>query len=55
MPQLNPAPWFQIFILSWFTLLLVVFPKILNYTYPNEPTVRNTEAAKQGHWLWPWH
>nr|WNH22535.1 ATP synthase F0 subunit 8 [Polydactylus virginicus] len=54
MPQLNPSPWFFIFILSWTALLVVVLPKTLNYLFPNEPTLQSAEKTKQDPWTWPW-
>nr|YP_009116593.1 ATPase subunit 8 [Polydactylus plebeius]BAQ20920.1 ATPase subunit 8 [Polydactylus plebeius] len=54
MPQLNPSPWFYIFIVSWLVLLTVAFPKTLDYTFPNEATLQDTQEAKRGTWLWPW-
>nr|YP_008144938.1 ATP synthase F0 subunit 8 [Eleutheronema tetradactylum]AGO20433.1 ATPase subunit 8 [Eleutheronema tetradactylum]AMZ79610.1 ATP synthase F0 subunit 8 [Eleutheronema tetradactylum] len=55
MPQLNPAPWLYILIASWVILLTVVFPKTLNYTLPNEPTLQSVDKEKQDSWLWSWH
>nr|ACN89885.1 ATP synthase F0 subunit 8 [Polydactylus sexfilis]WNH20546.1 ATP synthase F0 subunit 8 [Polydactylus sexfilis] len=54
MPQLNPSPWFYIFMTSWLVLLTVVFPKTLNHTFSNEPALQNTQETKRGTWLWPW-
>nr|YP_010173004.1 ATP synthase F0 subunit 8 [Pentanemus quinquarius]QSH90830.1 ATP synthase F0 subunit 8 [Pentanemus quinquarius] len=55
MPQLNPAPWLSILLISWLVLLALVFPKILNYTFPNSPALQNTQKAKKEPWFWPWH
>nr|AAP75351.1 ATP synthase 8 [Dischistodus melanotus]QUJ18407.1 ATP synthase protein 8 [Dischistodus melanotus] len=55
MPQLDPAPWFTIFVFSWLVFLTFIPPKILAHTTPNEPTVQSTEKPKTGSWVWPWH
>nr|YP_002519463.1 ATP synthase F0 subunit 8 [Scobinichthys granulatus]YP_002520026.1 ATP synthase F0 subunit 8 [Meuschenia hippocrepis]BAH10373.1 ATPase subunit 8 [Meuschenia hippocrepis]BAH10503.1 ATPase subunit 8 [Scobinichthys granulatus] len=55
MPQLNPAPWFAILLFSWFVLLVVIPPKVMAHTFPNEPTTQSTEKPKTESWNWPWH
>nr|YP_008592610.1 ATP synthase F0 subunit 8 [Umbra pygmaea]YP_009178051.1 ATP synthase F0 subunit 8 [Umbra limi]AJW75342.1 ATP synthase F0 subunit 8 [Umbra limi]QWE36920.1 ATP synthase F0 subunit 8 [Umbra pygmaea]BAN81626.1 ATPase subunit 8 [Umbra pygmaea] len=55
MPQLNPAPWFTILLFSWLVFLIVIPPKVLNYTFTNEPSPQNTQKPKPQPWNWPWH
>nr|YP_009681643.1 ATP synthase F0 subunit 8 [Sicyopterus eudentatus]QDP13063.1 ATP synthase F0 subunit 8 [Sicyopterus eudentatus]QDP13076.1 ATP synthase F0 subunit 8 [Sicyopterus eudentatus]QDP13089.1 ATP synthase F0 subunit 8 [Sicyopterus eudentatus]QDP13102.1 ATP synthase F0 subunit 8 [Sicyopterus eudentatus] len=54
MPQLNPAPWFAILVFSWLVFLTIAVPKVLNYTFPNEPTPQSTQVPKTDPWTWPW-
>nr|YP_009114528.1 ATP synthase F0 subunit 8 [Brachirus orientalis]AHZ58110.1 ATP synthase F0 subunit 8 [Brachirus orientalis]AID59737.1 ATP synthase F0 subunit 8 [Brachirus orientalis] len=54
MPQLNPAPWLGILILSWFAFLTILPPKITAHSFPNEPTPINSKALKADNWNWPW-
>nr|YP_010956839.1 ATP synthase F0 subunit 8 [Synodus foetens]WMY89984.1 ATP synthase F0 subunit 8 [Synodus foetens] len=54
MPQLNPAPWFSILILSWLVFLAVIPPKVINHSFPNEPVSRTGDAMKPHSWTWPW-
>nr|YP_010956735.1 ATP synthase F0 subunit 8 [Ctenogobius saepepallens]WMY89841.1 ATP synthase F0 subunit 8 [Ctenogobius saepepallens]WNH22977.1 ATP synthase F0 subunit 8 [Ctenogobius boleosoma] len=54
MPQLNPAPWFAILVFSWLVFLTIVVPKVLNHTFPNDPTPQSTQIAKTDPWTWPW-
>nr|YP_001491296.1 ATP synthase F0 subunit 8 [Parapristipoma trilineatum]BAF51820.1 ATPase subunit 8 [Parapristipoma trilineatum] len=54
MPQLNPSPWFAILIFSWVTFLIVIPPKIMGHTFPNDPSPQNTAKPKTGSWHWPW-
>nr|BAD24793.1 ATPase subunit 8 [Varanus komodoensis] len=53
MPQLNPNPWFLILLISWFSLILLFFTKLLSTTpllplpnLNNNPTIPN--------WIWLW-
>nr|YP_002519603.1 ATP synthase F0 subunit 8 [Pervagor janthinosoma]BAH10451.1 ATPase subunit 8 [Pervagor janthinosoma] len=55
MPQLDPAPWFLIFIFSWSVLLIVVPPKVMAHTSPNAPDTQSTEKAPAEPWPWTWH
>nr|YP_009229004.1 ATP synthase F0 subunit 8 [Paralichthys lethostigma]ALS20302.1 ATPase subunit 8 [Paralichthys lethostigma]WNH19206.1 ATP synthase F0 subunit 8 [Paralichthys squamilentus] len=55
MPQLNPAPWFMIFVLSWVVFLTIIPTKILAHTFPNEPTQQSTQKLKTESWNWPWY
>nr|WNH23146.1 ATP synthase F0 subunit 8 [Idiacanthus fasciola] len=54
MPQLDPAPWFFILVLSWSIFLIIIPPKVLAHIYPNEPTIK-LEQTKTKIWNWPWH
>nr|NP_739650.1 ATP synthase F0 subunit 8 [Bassozetus zenkevitchi]BAC23181.1 ATPase subunit 8 [Bassozetus zenkevitchi] len=54
MPQLNPGPWLMILIFAWTVLLVVIPPKILAHTYPNEPTAQNNKAPESQPWNLPW-
>nr|QXU60350.1 ATP synthase F0 subunit 8 [Scleroptila afra] len=53
MPQLNPTPWFSIMLLTWFTFSLLIQPKLLSFTSPNNPTNKTT-TTKPTPWTWPW-
>nr|YP_010892974.1 ATP synthase F0 subunit 8 [Trachipterus ishikawae]WJQ22809.1 ATP synthase F0 subunit 8 [Trachipterus ishikawae] len=55
MPQLNPAPWFLIFVFSWIVFLFILPQKILSHSFPNEPLVKNSKDIKTNPWNWPWH
>nr|ALU86430.1 ATP synthase F0 subunit 8 [Rastrelliger kanagurta] len=55
MPQLNPSPWLAILIFSWSVFLIVIPPKIMAHSFPNEPTLQSTEKHKAEPWNWPWH
>nr|YP_004733072.1 ATP synthase F0 subunit 8 [Triturus dobrogicus]ADV35464.1 ATP synthase F0 subunit 8 [Triturus dobrogicus] len=54
MPQLNPGPWFSIFLTSWIIYLIILTAKINNFKYQNEPTPQNTKKEKKQPWDWPW-
>nr|YP_004733085.1 ATP synthase F0 subunit 8 [Triturus karelinii]ADV35477.1 ATP synthase F0 subunit 8 [Triturus karelinii] len=54
MPQLNPGPWFSIFLTSWIIYLIIIMAKINNFKYQNEPTPQNTKKEKTQPWDWPW-
>nr|YP_010703116.1 ATP synthase F0 subunit 8 [Channa andrao]WCO10538.1 ATP synthase F0 subunit 8 [Channa andrao] len=54
MPQLNPTPWFAILILTWLVLVAVVFPNILMFTFPNDPTLLDSNPILAEPWNWPW-
>nr|QUJ18350.1 ATP synthase protein 8 [Stegastes arcifrons] len=55
MPQLNPSPWFPIFMFSWLIFLTIIPPKILAHTFPYEPMSQATEKPKAEPWNWPWY
>nr|ACJ43847.1 ATP synthase F0 subunit 8 [Salamandrina terdigitata] len=54
MPQLNPGPWFAIFMSSWIIYLTILTSKTNNFFYLNEPTLQNIKKEKPQHWNWPW-
>nr|QTL82871.1 ATP synthase subunit 8 [Lepidosiren paradoxa] len=53
MPQLNPNPWFMILVISWLTLLLILFPKITSFTLFSNPE-QKLLYMKTKSWTWPW-
>nr|AWL21538.1 ATP synthase subunit 8 [Pelates quadrilineatus] len=55
MPQLDPAPWFPIFALSWFAILFIIAPKVLARTFLSKPTLQSIKKPKTEPWNWPWH
>nr|ACU00343.1 ATP synthase F0 subunit 8 [Dicamptodon aterrimus] len=54
MPQLNPAPWLIIFLMTWSIYLLILMFKSNNFKFHNEPIMQNTEKGKPESWNWPW-
>nr|NP_443454.1 ATP synthase F0 subunit 8 [Stephanolepis cirrhifer]YP_010948250.1 ATP synthase F0 subunit 8 [Stephanolepis hispida]WMI35343.1 ATP synthase F0 subunit 8 [Stephanolepis hispida]WMI35447.1 ATP synthase F0 subunit 8 [Stephanolepis hispida]BAB70460.1 ATPase subunit 8 [Stephanolepis cirrhifer] len=55
MPQLDPAPWLMILVLSWSILLTVIPPKVLSHTFPNTPNAQSAEKLETNPWTWLWH
>nr|NP_443233.1 ATP synthase F0 subunit 8 [Chlorophthalmus agassizi]WMN14047.1 ATP synthase F0 subunit 8 [Chlorophthalmus sp. AC-2023]BAB70018.1 ATPase subunit 8 [Chlorophthalmus agassizi] len=55
MPQLNPNPWFAILVFSWLVFLIVIPPKIVNHTFPYDPTATSVEKPAHTPWHWPWY
>nr|YP_003162750.1 ATP synthase F0 subunit 8 [Microcanthus strigatus]BAH98081.1 ATPase subunit 8 [Microcanthus strigatus] len=55
MPQLDPAPWFTILFFSWTVFLVVIPPKVMAHTFPNEPAHQTAEKIKTSPWNWPWY
>nr|QFZ99231.1 ATP synthase F0 subunit 8 [Eleginus gracilis] len=55
MPQLNPAPWFMIFMFTWAIFLTILPPKVTAHTFPNEPSPQSMTTPKTSPWNWPWH
>nr|YP_010977665.1 ATP synthase F0 subunit 8 [Goniurosaurus bawanglingensis]WOA02151.1 ATP synthase F0 subunit 8 [Goniurosaurus bawanglingensis] len=53
MPQLNPAPWFMTFLLTWVILLLLMKPKLLQTKYLKTPDTTKANF-KNMMWTWPW-
>nr|YP_007627178.1 ATP synthase F0 subunit 8 [Chaeturichthys stigmatias]YP_009229143.1 ATP synthase F0 subunit 8 [Amblychaeturichthys hexanema]AGH15492.1 ATP synthase F0 subunit 8 [Chaeturichthys stigmatias]ALS46758.1 ATP synthase F0 subunit 8 [Amblychaeturichthys hexanema]QDA81964.1 ATP synthase F0 subunit 8 [Chaeturichthys stigmatias] len=54
MPQLNPLPWFSIFIFSWFVFFAIAMPKVKNHTFTGVPCPQDTQTSKHNSWSWPW-
>nr|YP_009107723.1 ATP synthase F0 subunit 8 [Himatione sanguinea]YP_009107957.1 ATP synthase F0 subunit 8 [Vestiaria coccinea]AAM70789.1 ATP synthase 8 [Vestiaria coccinea]AIU44963.1 ATP synthase F0 subunit 8 [Himatione sanguinea]AIU45264.1 ATP synthase F0 subunit 8 [Vestiaria coccinea] len=54
MPQLNPAPWFFIMIISWLTFSLIIQPKLLSFVSMNPPSNKRPVAPSTTPWTWPW-
>uniref|UniRef100_A0AAU6QDN4 ATP synthase complex subunit 8 n=1 Tax=Pyronotanthias smithvanizi TaxID=3363808 RepID=A0AAU6QDN4_9TELE len=55
MPQLNPAPWFLILVFSWLVFLIVLPPKVISHTFPNELSQQASHSYKTKSWSWPWY
>nr|YP_009024599.1 ATP synthase F0 subunit 8 [Rhinobatos schlegelii]AHN05788.1 ATP synthase F0 subunit 8 [Rhinobatos schlegelii] len=54
MPQLNPNPWFLIFLFSWLFFLIMMPQKVTSYLFNNNPTLKNIKKLKPEPWNWPW-
>nr|BBM34996.1 ATPase subunit 8 [Paraliparis dipterus] len=54
MPQLNPTPWFVTLIFSWSIFLIILPPKMIAHTFPNEPTLQSAKNPQMNPWTWPW-
>nr|YP_138283.1 ATP synthase F0 subunit 8 [Ichthyophis bannanicus]AAT07877.1 ATP synthase subunit 8 [Ichthyophis bannanicus] len=54
MPQLNPSPWFLIFLLSWVVLTTSIAVKTMKHQPVNDISTENQTKA-QSPWNWPWH
>nr|YP_005087868.1 ATP synthase F0 subunit 8 [Sillago sihama]AEX31705.1 ATPase subunit 8 [Sillago sihama] len=54
MPQLDPAPWFAIFIFSWIVFLIFLPPKVMAHSFPNDPTAQEQKKTKTPALTWPW-
>nr|YP_009494653.1 ATP synthase F0 subunit 8 [Bathyraja multispinis]AWO66446.1 ATPase subunit 8 [Bathyraja multispinis] len=54
MPQLNPSPWFLIFLFSWLFFLVILPHKLMSYMFNYDPTLKNVEKQKPEPWNWPW-
>nr|YP_010234415.1 ATP synthase F0 subunit 8 [Mesalina olivieri]QTA72568.1 ATP synthase F0 subunit 8 [Mesalina olivieri] len=52
MPQLNPAPWFLIFMLIWL-MLFILLTKVLK-TPTNSSPLQPTHKPNNYFWTWPW-
>nr|YP_009519887.1 ATP synthase F0 subunit 8 [Diploderma flaviceps]ART66033.1 ATPase subunit 8 [Diploderma flaviceps] len=53
MPQLNPAPWLTVMLITWLTLLIVM-TKVLNSSPVPHPSTQNLKITKPP-LTWPWH
>nr|NP_008781.1 ATP synthase F0 subunit 8 [Plestiodon egregius]AEA37822.1 ATP synthase F0 subunit 8 [Plestiodon egregius]BAA79214.1 ATPase subunit 8 [Plestiodon egregius lividus] len=54
MPQLNPAPWLLILLLSWTVLMFIFKTKTLSSTPHNTPTAPDLLTHHTTPWNWPW-
>nr|YP_010155859.1 ATP synthase F0 subunit 8 [Ateuchosaurus chinensis]QQY85228.1 ATP synthase F0 subunit 8 [Ateuchosaurus chinensis] len=54
MPQLNPAPWLLIMLLSWAVLLMIFKTKTTASTQINTPTTLDFTTQHTTPWHWPW-
>nr|YP_009369696.1 ATP synthase F0 subunit 8 [Narcine bancroftii]AMB36435.1 ATP synthase F0 subunit 8 [Narcine bancroftii] len=54
MPQLNPNPWFFIFLFSWLFFLIIMTKQVMNHLFNKEPKLKNTDKPKPEPWYWPW-
>nr|AAP75371.1 ATP synthase 8 [Neopomacentrus cyanomos] len=54
MPQLDPAPWFNILVLSWFIFISVLPLKVVSHTFPNDPSTLAADHLTSDVWAWPW-
>nr|YP_009093617.1 ATP synthase F0 subunit 8 [Eremias vermiculata]AIS20780.1 ATP synthase F0 subunit 8 [Eremias vermiculata]AKQ77765.1 ATPase subunit 8 [Eremias vermiculata]QCF45865.1 ATPase subunit 8 [Eremias vermiculata] len=52
MPQLNPSPWFMIFLLIWATFIIML-TKVLKM-YPNLVPAQEHHKSYINLWVWPW-
>nr|QCW57878.1 ATP synthase F0 subunit 8 [Plethodon shenandoah]QCW57891.1 ATP synthase F0 subunit 8 [Plethodon shenandoah]QCW57904.1 ATP synthase F0 subunit 8 [Plethodon shenandoah]QCW57917.1 ATP synthase F0 subunit 8 [Plethodon shenandoah]QCW57930.1 ATP synthase F0 subunit 8 [Plethodon shenandoah] len=53
MPQLNPDPWFIIFIMSWLMFLIILTPHTTKFKLMKKPAMQHT-YNKIPSWNWPW-
>nr|YP_010578471.1 ATP synthase F0 subunit 8 [Acroteriobatus blochii]UZP16465.1 ATPase subunit 8 [Acroteriobatus blochii] len=54
MPQLNPSPWFLIFLFAWLFFLIILPKKVTSYLFNNNPMPKSVEKSKPEPWNWPW-
>nr|YP_009258923.1 ATP synthase F0 subunit 8 [Dopasia gracilis]AIQ78422.1 ATP synthase F0 subunit 8 [Dopasia gracilis]QJF46553.1 ATP synthase F0 subunit 8 [Dopasia gracilis] len=54
MPQLNPAPWLLIMVLSWLALTTLFLSKTQNARFPNTPPHQQPCKQVTNTWVWPW-
>nr|YP_008815564.1 ATP synthase F0 subunit 8 [Aetobatus flagellum]AGY96933.1 ATP synthase F0 subunit 8 [Aetobatus flagellum] len=54
MPQLNPAPWFLIFLFTWLFFLTIMPNKVMSHYYNNSPNVKDSPMPESNPWNWPW-
>nr|YP_009092654.1 ATP synthase F0 subunit 8 [Eremias multiocellata]AIR12491.1 ATP synthase F0 subunit 8 [Eremias multiocellata] len=52
MPQLNPSPWFMIFLLIWMTFFILL-TKVLK-THPKPTLTQYHHQPYTDLWTWPW-
>nr|QTE20701.1 ATP synthase F0 subunit 8 [Odorrana macrotympana] len=54
MPQLDPAPWFCYFIMTWLILMYLAPQKILAHIYLNKFSTKKTKTFFPPVWSWTW-
>nr|YP_010279430.1 ATP synthase F0 subunit 8 [Narke japonica]UKG21295.1 ATP synthase F0 subunit 8 [Narke japonica] len=54
MPQLNPNPWFLIFIFSWLFFLVIMTQKVMSHLPTKQNLFKKTQKPKPKPWNWPW-
>nr|YP_006883515.1 ATP synthase F0 subunit 8 [Takydromus wolteri]AFN87681.1 ATPase 8 [Takydromus wolteri] len=52
MPQLNPAPWFLVLLLVWFSLFILSTKIMQNQSKLSTP--QHSKQLYYLHWTWPW-
>nr|YP_010411473.1 ATP synthase F0 subunit 8 [Eremias scripta]URN73145.1 ATP synthase F0 subunit 8 [Eremias scripta]URN73158.1 ATP synthase F0 subunit 8 [Eremias scripta] len=52
MPQLNPSPWFMIFLLIWIVFIMML-TKVLK-AHPNLALTQHHHKSYTNLWTWPW-
>nr|AFX67960.1 ATP synthase F0 subunit 8 [Melanotaenia angfa]AFX67993.1 ATP synthase F0 subunit 8 [Melanotaenia parva] len=55
MPQLKLEPWFLILVLAWLIFMTLAPRKVIEYSYPNRLSSKDTKAPKSLPWTWLWH
>nr|BBG74478.1 ATPase subunits 8 [Paraulopus oblongus] len=58
MPQLNPAPWFKIAVITWLLLLTLIPLKLMNYYFPYDPSPQDFDSSvhsTEQPWKWQWY
>nr|QZL30458.1 ATP synthase F0 subunit 8 [Paratrygon ajereba]QZL30609.1 ATP synthase F0 subunit 8 [Paratrygon ajereba]QZL30612.1 ATP synthase F0 subunit 8 [Paratrygon ajereba]QZL30615.1 ATP synthase F0 subunit 8 [Paratrygon ajereba]QZL30618.1 ATP synthase F0 subunit 8 [Paratrygon ajereba] len=53
MPQLNPNPWFPIFLFTWLFFLIIMPNKVMSHLLNNN-IAENTQKPQPTPWNWPW-
>nr|YP_009110521.1 ATP synthase F0 subunit 8 [Lepidodactylus lugubris]BAP90300.1 ATPase subunit 8 [Lepidodactylus lugubris] len=53
MPQLNPAPWFVTFLITWLIILALLKPML--HMRPIQQPVKDLLNSQTTSWLWTWH
>nr|AGZ18916.1 ATP synthase F0 subunit 8 [Caudacaecilia cf. asplenia ZRC 1.12502] len=54
MPQLNPSPWFLIFMLTWMILTTTITAKTMKHQ-PMNDILTEDRTKTTSPWNWPWH
>nr|YP_009255537.1 ATP synthase F0 subunit 8 [Cynoglossus joyneri]AND82389.1 ATP synthase subunit 8 [Cynoglossus joyneri]ARK36814.1 ATP synthase subunit 8 [Cynoglossus joyneri] len=53
MPQLNPAPWFLIWVSSWLIFLFTIPAVVMMFKRTN-PLIKSQTLNPSDPWHWPW-